>query len=166
MGIGGISLDIRVIKKEAFQVVGIPWNGTLAQREHIQRLFTEMEHRVDEVLCPAEDSVWIAPYHSRETEITYYVTIPVEKIVDVPNGMVGFTIPEKSYLFGNYRGSAADVNDTYINMFAWMREYGYEQDYQALCLEIYQQDFTHKDNKEDGLQVDIYLPIKQYVLSD
>ncbi|XJZ28825.1 GyrI-like domain-containing protein [Bacillota bacterium Lsc_1132] len=154
-------MEIRVIEKEAFHVVGIAWNGSYSELEQLPQLFTELELRLDEVLYPAGDLVFIAPFHCRETEMTYYVTTPVEKIAEVPEGMVGFTIPKKSYVSGRHYGSAEAVENTYIQMFKWMKEYGYEHDDHALSVEIY-----HHGKRShavgEALQFDIYLPVKRY----
>ncbi|MGG5254347.1 GyrI-like domain-containing protein [Neobacillus sp. SM06] len=155
-------MEIRVIEKEAFQVVGIAWNGTYSELDKLPQLFTEMEFRADEVLYPTGEQVLINPFHCRETEITYYVTTPVEKIIDVPEGMVGFTIPKKSYVFGSHDGLPEEVENTYIQMFKWMEEYGYEQDHHALSLEIYPFGKRNNKKRDETIQFDIYLPVKRY----
>ena len=77
---GGICLEIEVLEKEEIKVVGISWNGTYSQVDIIPELFDVMKERKDEVPNQTKESILIAPFHSRETELTYYVTAPVEKI--------------------------------------------------------------------------------------
>ena len=159
---GGVnSLGIQVVKKEELKVVGICWNGTYLQTETIPGLFSEMERRLNEISYKTADPVIIAPFHSRETEFTYYVTTPVEQIHQVPNGMVGFTIPRKNYVVTSHFGPADEVEDTYQRLFTWMKEYGYEQDHQALSLEIYQQ-HSHGQDLSKNLLFEIYIPVKTY----
>ncbi|MDQ0199652.1 GyrI-like domain-containing protein [Neobacillus ginsengisoli] len=154
-------MDVQVVEKNEIKVVGISWNGTYAQTNSIPEIFTEMEARINEVANQTRESVLIAPFHSRETEFTYYVTTPVEKIEDVPEGMIGFTIPRKNYVFATHKGRSEEVENTYLQMFKWMKEYGYELDQHALSLEIYKEE--HKPFNSTGhLHYDIYLPVKKY----
>lgn len=152
-------MEIQVLEKEELKVVGISWSGTYSQLNNIPELFDVMKERIDEVPNQTKDSVLIAPFHSRETELTYYVTTPVEKLEDVPEGMVGFTIPRKNYVYSSHKGSLDEVENTYREMLVWMQEYGYDLDDHALSLEI----FNQTSLKNDGsLHLELYLPVKTY----
>lgn len=154
-------MAIQVIEKEEMNVVGISWNGPYSQMEKIPSLFTKLRGRLEEVPYQKNEEVLIAPFHSRETEITYYVTTPVDVIEEIPYGMVGFTIPRKNYVFGVHQGRKEDVENTYHRMYQWMKEYGYDQDHHALSLEIYNEE--HKlQNLTGDLHFEIYLPVKVY----
>jgi AraC family transcriptional regulator len=154
-------MDIQVIEKKEMKVVGISWNGNYSQFKEIPQLFNVMEKRLEEIDFQTKDPVLVAPFHSRETEFTYYVTKPVEKIETVPDGMVAFTIPCKNYCVSTHKGRPEEVENTYEQMFTWMKEYGYEQDHHALSLEIYKEE--HKqENAAGNLHFDIYLPVKVY----
>jgi AraC family transcriptional regulator len=158
---GGVNLGIQVVEKEEIKVVGISWNGSYSQMDTIPGLFNELVKRLEEIPNKTEEPVLIAPFHSRETEITYYVTAPVEKLEEIPAGMVGFTIPRKNYVYAKHKGKLEEVEKTYQRIFSWMNEYGYEHDHQALSLEIYKG--KHKEQNDSGeLQFEIYLPVKTY----
>lgn len=154
-------MDIQVIEREEKQVVGISWNGTYSQMKSIPGLFTVFKGRIKEIPYQTQESVVIAPFHTRETEITYYITTPVEKIEEIPEGMVGFTIPRKNFVFTTHKGRIEDVENTYHKIFAWMKEYGYEQDHYALCLEIFKEKYKLQ-NAFGDLHYDIYVPVKTY----
>ncbi len=154
-------MDIQVIEKDEIKVVGLSWNGTYSQAETIPHLFHVMEERLGEVPNQTKEPVLIAPFHSRETEFTYYVTTPVEEIAEIPEGMVGFTIPRKNYVVAIHKGKPEEVANTYQEIFKWMNDYGYEQDHHALGLEIYKEE--HKQQNAQGdLYYEIYLPVKTY----
>lgn len=155
-------MDIQVIEKKELKVVGISWNGNYSQMNKIPELFHEFKDRLKEIKEPKDDSVLIAPFHSRETDLTYYLTKAVKKIDDIPAGMVGFTIPQKNYVYATHMGLPNQVGDTYQKIFAWMKEYGYEQDYQALSLEIYEDEIKNINSLETPLLFDIYIPVKKY----
>jgi predicted transcriptional regulator YdeE len=152
-------LNIQVLEKEEMKVIGISWSGTYSQLNTIPELFHVMKKRMDEVPNQTDTSILIAPFHSRETELTYYVTTPVEKLENVPEGMVGFTIPRKNYVCTSHKGSLEEIENTYKQTLVWMQEYGYDLDNNALSLEVFKQiDF---DN--DGtIQFELYLPVKTY----
>ncbi|MFL6562597.1 MAG: GyrI-like domain-containing protein, partial [Bacillus sp. (in: firmicutes)] len=135
--------------------------GSYSQISTIPNLFNTMLNRLEEVSYQTKEPVLIAPFHSRETEFTYYVTTPVEKIEEIPEGMVGFTIPSKNYVFATHIGSHEEVEHTYKQIYSWMREYGYEQDQNALSIEVYKEEHKHL-NASGDLHFDIYLPVKTY----
>jgi predicted transcriptional regulator YdeE len=153
-------LEIQVIEKNEMKVVGLSWNGTYSQLNTIPQLFEEMEARRGEVTYQTNESVVIAPFHSRETEFTYYVTTPVERIENVPDGMVGFTIPRKNYVCTTHMGSLIEFEDTYRQMLLWMKEYGYDLDDHALSFEIFKE--VNQQDSAGKLNFEIYLPIKSY----
>lgn len=151
-----------MIEREEMKVVGIAWNGTYSQMEQLPFLFETMKLRYDEVLLQKNQNIFIAPFHGRETELTYYVTVPVEEVNFVPEGMVGFTIPEKNYVFCTHKGTAAEIEHTYRRIEAWMEDYGYEQDYQALSLEVYESSINKSDFSDEIIKFEIYIPVKKY----
>lgn len=155
-------MDIQIIEKEEMKVIGISWNGSYSQVNKIPRLLEEFEIRSLEINDQIDENIMIAPFHSRETELTYYVTKSVEKISHIPDGMVGFTIPAKNYVYATYCGSPKEVDDTYLKIYSWMKEYGYEQDHQALSLEVYEKDFRQVTPSGIQLFFDIYIPVKKY----
>lgn len=156
---GGLNLDIQVLEKEEMKVVGISWSGTYSQLNTIPELFDVMKERIDEVPNQTNTSILIAPFHSRETELTYYVTTPVETLENVPEGMVGFTIPRKNYVCTSHKGSLDEIAQTYQQTLVWMQEYGYDLDDHALSLEVFKQ----QDLNNDGvIQFELYLPVKTY----
>ncbi|MDP4086490.1 MAG: GyrI-like domain-containing protein [Bacillota bacterium] len=155
-------MDIQIIEKKEMKVIGIPWNGTYSQVGSISRLFDEFAERAEEIIDQSNEPVFIAPFHCRETEFTYYITKPVKQITYVPDGMVGFTIPAKNYIYATHSGSTSEVENTYLKILSWMREYGYEQDHQALSLEIYDEDFKTDSSPDSHLFLEIYIPVKKY----
>jgi predicted transcriptional regulator YdeE len=152
-------MKIQVLEKDEIKVVGISRNGTYSQLDTIPDLFDELKERLIEVPNQTNDSILIAPFHSRETEFTYYVTTPVENLEHVPEGMVGFTIPRKNYVCTSHKGNLEEVENTYRQMLVWMQEYGYDLDHHALSLEILK---GNNIDKEDNMQFELYLPVKSY----
>lgn len=154
-------MNIQVIEKKEMNVVGISWCGNFSQMNEIPKLFHVLESRLEEIPHQSEEPVLLAPFHSRETEFTYYVTKPVKRLDYIPDGMVGFNIPSKIYCVATHKGRPEEVENTYLQMFTWMKEYGYDQDHNALSIEVYKEE--HKEmNKSGELHFDIYLPVKVY----
>jgi predicted transcriptional regulator YdeE len=152
-------LEIQVLEKEEIKVIGLSGSGTYSQMHNIPDLFNEMKVRLEEVPNQTNDAILIAPFHSRETEFTFYVTTPVEKVENVPDGMVGFTIPRKNYVYSSHKGSLEELENTYRQMLVWMQEYGYELDDHALSLKVL------KENEFDSdgiMHFELYLPVKSY----
>jgi predicted transcriptional regulator YdeE len=154
-----IGLDIQVLEKEEIKVIGISRSGTYSQMYNIPDLFNEMKGRLEEVPNQTNEAILIAPFHSRETEFTYYVTTPVEKVENVPDGMVGFTIPRKNYVYSSYKGRFEELENTYRKMLVWMQEYGYDLDDHALSLKVVKE---NKSDNEGSTYFELYLPVKSY----
>lgn len=152
-------MEIQVLEKDEIKVVGISRSGTYSQMFNIPDLFDEMKVRLEEVPNQTNDSILIAPFHSRETEFTFYVTTPVEKVEDVPEGMIGFTIPRKNYVCTSLKGSFEDLEHTYRQMLVWMQEYGYDLDENALSLKVLNQG---QQDSEGSMDFELYLPVKCY----
>lgn len=159
---GEIFLDIRITELEELHAVGLSWSGTYSQLDQLTNLFTFMEERKNEIGKTKNQNIFVAPFHNRETEMTYYVTIPVEKIETIPEGMVGFTIPAKSYVFGTHIGTAAEIENTYKEIFSWMDDYGYDLDRNALSLEVYKTGSKKDYSSDEQIQFEIYLPVEKY----
>ncbi|MFP7296519.1 GyrI-like domain-containing protein [Neobacillus niacini] len=152
-------MEIQVLEKEEINVIGISGSGTYSQMHNIPDLFDEMKVRLEEVPNQTQDAVLITPFHSRETEFTFYVTTPVEKVENVPDGMVGFTIPRKNYVYSSYKGSLEELENTYRKMLVWMEEYGYDLDDHALSLKVFKE---NNSGGEGGADFELYLPVKSY----
>lgn len=152
-------MEIQVLEKEEIKVIGISGSGTYSQMDTIPELFNEMKVRLEEVPNQTNDAIIIAPFHSRETEFTYYVTTPVEKVEKVPDGMVGFTIPRKNYVYCSYKGSFKDLENTYRQMLVWMQDYGYDLDDHALSLKVVKE---NEFDSEGSMGFELYLPVKSY----
>lgn len=151
--------NIQILEKEEMKVVGISRSGTYSQMTGIPDLFDELKERLEEVPNQTDSSVFIAPFHSRETEFTCYIATTVKNIENVPDGMVGFTIPRKNYVFSSHNGSLEDLETTYKQMLVWMEEYGYDLDDHALSLEVLRE--QSRDNEYNRLY-ELYLPVKIY----
>lgn len=152
-------MEVQVLEKEELKVVGISRSGTYSQMSNILELIDEMKDRLEEVPNQTNDSILIAPFHRRETEFTYYLTTPVEKVENVPDGMIGFTIPRKNYVCSSHKGRPEELENTYRKMLVWMQEYGYDLDNHALSLKVL------KENKIDNdvsMHFELYLPVKSY----
>ena len=93
---------------------------------------------------------------------TEYIAVEVEQFDSIPYGMVGFTVPPRRYVQVTHRGPMSKVQDTYLQLFRWMKEQGYEQDISTFRLEKYDQRFlpTVDDSAREENAYDILIPIK------
>jgi len=152
-------MEIQVVTLENLYVVGFAWSGPYANSSEIPLLFSQFEQRLAEIEAPVTTEWIYAPFHSRETEFTYYVTLAVDELRTRPSGMTGFQIPGKSYAKATHQGPAAEVTATYRTMFSWIKENGYRQNPSALTIERY--DRSRDNASKEYLQYDIYLPLQK-----
>ncbi len=74
---------------------------------------------------------YISPSFSSEVLFTYLICMEVEDLSNVPEGMIGFTIPPHRYARVKSKG------DPYQDIHNYLDSIGQQSDRRALALEIY-----------------------------
>ncbi|WNC16680.1 GyrI-like domain-containing protein [Brevibacillus brevis] len=92
---------------------------------------------------------------------TEYIGVEVERFERIPAGMVGLTLPERTYACFTHSGPMDQVQETYRNAFRWLGEEGYRVDESALRFERYDERYTpgfhNRERKENAY--DIFIPL-------
>lgn len=93
---------------------------------------------------------------------TEYLAVEVERFDNIPYGMLAFALPPRRFLKTTHRGPMSNVQQTYLRLFQWMQENGYEQDRSTLRMERYDQRFTPTvdDPARDENEFEILIPVK------
>ncbi|MEJ8545762.1 GyrI-like domain-containing protein [Brevibacillus borstelensis] len=92
---------------------------------------------------------------------TEYIAVEVEKFDRIPEGMVGFMIPARSYAVFTHQGPMDRVPATYQHAFEWISGQGLSVAEQALRLERYDERYfppRHAAEREDNAY-DILIPL-------
>jgi predicted transcriptional regulator YdeE len=83
----------------------------------------------------------------------YWVCTEVEDFVNIPNDMVTITIPKQRYAVIKHEGPNFKIMNTYERLHKWIYENGYERNFHAWHLEIYE-DLENID--KENLEVFLY----------
>lgn len=170
-------MEHRIVRREAFKVVGMQIITTLrsvAVNMDIAKLWVRFAPRVDEIrgriaptitYCirgnPADDET-SQDELTDETQQGQLACIEVEKFDDVPPGMVGITVPGRTYAVFTHKGRVFpnQLRQTYGHIYGeWLPRSGYETD-GGFDFELYDEErFKAPDDPES--ETDIYIPVRR-----
>jgi len=83
---------------------------------------------------------------------TVYACTEVEGFAAIPPGMIGCTVPPRTYAHITHQGPLKEVPHTYRILFGWMSEHGYRRLSDFHSIERY-----HADTETDT--VEIFIPV-------
>jgi len=66
----------------------------------------------------------------------YWIGVEVKQLNEIPEGMVGLTVPSRKYAVITHEGPNTEIKETYKVLHRWMKSQGYERDLLAWHLEI------------------------------
>lgn len=89
---------------------------------------------------------------------TYFYCLQVSELSDIPEGMMGFSIPAATYAAVHYEGPHPMGPDPYETLAKYRSENGIEAQSNAMVLERYR--FEHQNLPEGRIKFDVYGAIK------
>lgn len=115
----------------------------------------EFVERRNEIMNSIDKEVLFSPYMCNGIIATYFACLEVSDLSDIPEGMIGFTLPSQSYAKINCTNKS--IGEAYDRIFKWMNENKYNQRFlENTCpIEIY----YFEDNVEEE-DVEILIPIR------
>jgi len=110
--------------------------------------------RKDEVKNAKNKEVIFSPYLCNGIIATYFACIEVNALSDIPEGMIGITLPSVTYAKINCTNKS--IGEAYGKLFGWMNENGYKQKFldNTCPIEIF---YIEDDVEEED--VEILIPI-------
>jgi len=159
-------MEGKIVRLPEKHVIGIRFSGTFPMLEQ------EMPKEWERFLARQEEIPLVVEPHIRydisDENHTYkifteYVAVEVERFEQIPEGMVGFTIPPRTYAQFTHIGPMAQVKDTYTRLFQWLDEQGLAVDWSALRMERYDERYipsVHDASRPDNAY-DIFIPLVQ-----
>lgn len=152
-------MQITLVTKEAFQIVGILWRGTYAQAAagEIRHVMAEMKRRYMEIPQQAQpDSIFGISIEHHAEGFTYLIGAPVHDSLVLPDGMIRRFVPTQTYVTGQ-AGKGTNIEEAYREMFRWIEENGYKQKQDVLThLEIYP---LHGDPFDNEPELTMMIPV-------
>lgn len=116
-----------IVTKEAFTAVGIKWEGTFAEAGAggIRTVQEEMNQRLQEIKHVTRPDVLLGlNYHITGDSFVHHAVVEVEKVENLPEGMVSISIPTLTYAKCEHK-RGENIQQSYTNIFNWIDSLGY-----------------------------------------
>ncbi|MBS4200033.1 effector binding domain-containing protein [Bacillus sp. FJAT-49732] len=114
--------------KEAFHAIGLKWEGTFAEAGAgaIREIQTELKERLKEIPHIINPDIMLGlSYHATPggDGFTHYAAIEVEKVDNIPSGMVSIFVPTLTYATCEHHKDQS-IERSYDNIYDWIRSEG------------------------------------------
>lgn len=142
--------QVQMLDLPEINLVGLcitsPFKGHRPER--VEDMKQEFLRRKDEIRNVIHPERYVSPSFSSEVLFTYLICMEVEDLTDVPQGMIGFTIPPHRY------AKIKSKSDPYQNIHDYLKENNKQNNKKALALEIY-----HFENPAWPDETEVFIPI-------
>ncbi|MED4753984.1 GyrI-like domain-containing protein [Brevibacillus choshinensis] len=145
-------------------LIGMSFSGSfqalVAEMPKVWAMFLQRQPEIPLVVHP------VVRYDISNENHTYqmyteYIAVEVERFEQIPVGMIGFTVPEKTYACVTHTGPMDQVQNTYQQAFQWLQKQGHQVDEAALRMERYDERFVpsvHAPERPENAY-DIFIPL-------
>lgn len=150
-------MEPKIIKLDAFQIIGLPYIGDNENNE-ISQMWEVFNRRIDEIqhLAPFDAAYGVCFAHPT-ARMEYIAAVKVTEVADLPPGMVGKEVPAQEYVAFPCQG-LENIGPTYHKIIhEWLPAHGYRPG-DGPDFEYYGMEFTPEDA---GGLLYIYFPIQK-----
>lgn len=149
------TFECKVMKK-SFLLVGESITATFPDGfpEAAIQVAERFNPRRIEVKYAKDKEVVLCPYMCNDIMATYFACLEVDQLEQIPQGMLGFKIPETEYAVISC--SNKTIGEGYDKLFQWMVEMDYQQKWfrKSFPIEIY-----YYEEGVDEERVELLIPI-------
>lgn len=158
---GGMPVEPKVVVIESFMVVGMKVETRMADNR-IPELWQRFMPRIQEIKHRSNpyDTYGISEYSANYVDelFTYWACVPVDRIDEVPDGMVAKTVTAAQYVVVTHKGKLDSMGNAFDYLHTtWLPKSGYQFD-EKDGFERYGEKFAGGDNEES--ETEIYIAIK------
>lgn len=142
---------VQVLELPEMKLIGLSITSSFVghEPERVEAMKREFNSRKDEISNIIHPERYLSPHFTSENLFTYMICMEVEELTNVPEGMLGFTIPAHRYVQVKSKGDPYEILHTYV------RENGLQSNDHALAIEVYQ--FANPTWPDE---VDVYIPLR------
>jgi effector-binding domain-containing protein len=156
----GKASEVKIIKLHEMKMVGFPVNvsfkdGDFSKIGETKQLFMERKDEIQHVVDP--ETYW-APWYNCEVMFTYFFCHQVSELMDIPEGMMGFTIPESTYATVYYDGPHPWNPDPYDLLALFRQANNFTTKENGMVLEKYR--FEKDCTPMERITLDVFGPIQ------
>jgi len=162
---GGVFMEPKIITRKSFKVIGIELITTNENGENLVQIPKFWDKYLDEKVyeripnrVKLNETFAICRDIDGTGKISYTICAKVNSSDNIPDGMIGKTVPESKYAVFTVKGKVPEkVQETWNYIYGtWLPDSGYEPA-NIEGFELY--DERYKENCNDSV-IDIYIPIK------
>lgn len=154
-------MHIHTVQKEAFEIVGVKWQGTYEQAGtgEIRHMMSQFRERVNEIPNAVDTGHLLGiSVHDFSGGFTYYIGLAVKQVTQVPEGMTSLTVPAQLYAT-LIHPTGEEVFQSYQAVETWIQQQGYQAvTYPITHLEVYPASYQPLT---DQPEFTIHIPIKE-----
>ncbi|MBW8349311.1 effector binding domain-containing protein [Bacillus sp. IITD106] len=123
--------DAALISKDSFHAIGLKWEGTFAEAGEggIRKIQTELKERLNEIPHIVSPDILLGlSYHATPDSdgFTHYAAVEVERVEDIPFGMVSIYVPTLSYATCEHL-KGQNIKQSYNNIYSWISSEGLKE---------------------------------------
>lgn len=158
-------MEPRIVEREEFNIIGMQYIGN-NQNGEIPQLWGQWFPRVPEIKNQAGKHIFYGLCEclcegeckcGQGGDFSYIAGIEVISLDEIPEGLVGRTIPAAKYAVFTHKGSLESLQETFGYIYGtWLPTSGYTPA-STFGFELYDERF---DNFSEKSELDIYVPIK------
>ncbi|MCQ6562985.1 GyrI-like domain-containing protein [Paenibacillus mendelii] len=154
----GITGEVELVQLDEMKMVGIPVivsfkDGDYSKIGKTKELFLE---RKGEIKHPVNPELYWAPWYSCEVMFTYFYCLEVSELAEIPDGMMGFTVPKGKYTKVSYEGPHPGGTDPYAVLAAYRQEHQMSHKEDGMVLEKYPFD---QDGIPEWISIEVFGPV-------
>lgn len=152
-----------IVYKDTLKLIGFTFTSPYSAFDEVEilapRLWIQLKQRIKEIENCINPHIRIGVAHNRKEDFTYYLTMEVEDIKNIPDGMISIIVEPNNYASFTHTGSMErdHVHESYRKAYNWIQANGYEINSDGLNLEIYDEKFNPTSCNN---QFTFYLPLK------
>jgi AraC family transcriptional regulator len=151
-------MEPKIVTREAFQVVGMKYRGKNENQE-IPQLWQDYGARwkeIQHVVNPEVAYGVMNNYDESSGEFDYVAAMEVERLEDIPEGMVGWKVSEQTYAV--FPCTLPKIKEAYdYALHKWLPESAYLHA-GSVEFELYDEEFNPQDPDSEFYY---YMPIKE-----
>ncbi|MCA0757900.1 GyrI-like domain-containing protein [Paenibacillus sp. N4] len=124
---------VEIVEMEEMYLVGFSVTSAFERHEPevVEAMKRQFHSRKDEIRHAIHPERYLSPHFSSDVLFTYLICMEVSSLSDIPEGMLGFTVPPHRYAKVKTKG------DPYRTIHDYLNRNGLQNDSGALSLEIY-----------------------------
>ncbi|MGZ4031605.1 MAG: AraC family transcriptional regulator [Tumebacillaceae bacterium] len=159
---GGILVEANIVNKPEFYVIGLEIpamsiacaEDMVKNNEQIPELWEQFNPRVGEIKNRTDLSTFYGVcIPADDAKFSYMAAVEVSSLEEVPDGMIGYTIPAQQYAVFTHRGPVWTIQDTMQQIYgSWLPQTGYEFA-KAPDLEVYGEKFMGPANADSEMEI-------------